>query len=99
MPLGQLSAAGRKPVLSPGDIERYHRDGFVVVPHVLSEAEVHRLRRVTDEFIENARQVTANTDIYDLEDTHSPTEPRVRRIKAPHLHHREYAALVRHQKI
>jgi ectoine hydroxylase-related dioxygenase (phytanoyl-CoA dioxygenase family) len=86
-------------VLSPGDIERYHRDGFIVVPNVLSEAEVQRLRRVTDEFVEKAREVTANTEIYDLEDTHSPTEPRVRRIKAPHLHHREYMALVRHPKI
>jgi ectoine hydroxylase-related dioxygenase (phytanoyl-CoA dioxygenase family) len=86
-------------VLSPGDIERYQRDGFIVVPDVLSEAEIGGLRRVTDEFVEKAREVAANTDVYDLEDTHSPTEPRVRRIKAPHLHHQEYAALVRHPKI
>src|SRR4051812_38103179 len=79
VPPGQLSAAGRKYVLSPGDIERYHRDGFIVAPDVLSEAEVERLRRVTGEFVERARQVAANTDVYDLEDTHSPTEPRVRR--------------------
>lgn len=86
-------------MLSKSDIGRYHRDGFIVVPDVLSTEEVERLRRVTDGFVEGARHVTANNDIYDLEDTHSPDEPRVRRIKAPHLHHPEYARLVRHPKI
>jgi ectoine hydroxylase-related dioxygenase (phytanoyl-CoA dioxygenase family) len=91
--------AGRKTVLSKSDIECYRRDGFIVVPDVLSADEVGRLRRVTDEFVEGARRITANNDIYDLEDTHSAAEPRVRRIKAPHLHHPEYARLVRHPRI
>ena len=43
--------------------------------------------------------VAANDEIYDLEDSHSPAEPRVRRIKTPHLHHPEYARAARHPKI
>ena len=81
------------------DIERYRRDGFVVVPDVLSPEEVERLRTVTEQFVQNTRAVTANDDVYDLEDTHSPAEPRVRRIKTPHLHHESYARLVRHPRI
>ena len=49
--------------------------------------------------MEGARAVGANDDIYDLEDSHSPAAPRVRRIKAPHLHHPEYARAARHAKI
>ena len=68
----------------------YERDGFIVVPDVFSPAEIAELCAVTDEFVRNAASVTANDDVYDLEDTHSAQEPRVRRLKAPHLIHPAY---------
>jgi phytanoyl-CoA hydroxylase len=77
----------------------YDEVGAIVVPDVLTPAEVEELRRVTDAFVERARQVAAHDAIYDLEDSHTPQQPRVRRIKAPHLHHPAYAALVRHPRI
>src|SRR6476646_8817777 len=86
-------------MLSRIQIEQYNEVGAIVVNDVLSRDEVQRLRRVTDEFVERARGVTAHTDIYDLEDSHTPDNPRVRRIKAAHLHHPEYARLARHPKI
>ena len=79
--------------------DEYDSVGAIVVPDVLSPAEVAELRAVTDGFVERARAITAHDAIYDLEDSHSPAQPRVRRIKAPHLHHAAYAALVRHPKI
>jgi hypothetical protein len=48
---------------------------------------------VSDRFVDDARSVAANDEIYDLEESHSPEEPRVRRIKTPHLHDRELAAI------
>jgi ectoine hydroxylase-related dioxygenase (phytanoyl-CoA dioxygenase family) len=86
-------------MLSPADLAAYRRDGLIVLSEILSPDEVDSLRRVTDEFVRNARTVAANDDIYDLEDSHSPAEPRVRRIKTPHLHHPEYARAARHPKI
>jgi phytanoyl-CoA hydroxylase len=86
-------------MLSQAALAAYRRDGFIVQHDVLDAAEVEALRRVTDEFVSNARAVAANDDIYDLEDSHSPAAPRVRRIKAPHLHHPEYARAARHPKI
>ena len=86
-------------MLSEDQLAAYRRDGFVVIPDVLGADEVDALRRVTDEFVEGARAVGANDNIYDLEDTHSPAEPRVRRIKTPHLHHAEYMKAARHPKI
>jgi phytanoyl-CoA hydroxylase len=70
-----------------------------VVQDVLSRSEVEELRRVTDEFVENARSRTSHDEVYDLEDSHSAAAPRVRRIKTPHLWHPAYAGMVRHPNI
>jgi phytanoyl-CoA hydroxylase len=86
-------------MLSPADFATYRRDGFIVLPDILTRDEVAALQSVTDEFVRNARTVVANDDIYDLEDSHSAADPRVRRIKTPHLHHPEYARAARHPKI
>ena len=86
-------------VASEQQVEAYRRDGFVVVENVLDAQEVAALRRVTDELVEASRGVGVHTEVYDLEPTHSAAEPRVRRIKQPHLQHPAYAAVVRHPRI
>ena len=86
-------------MLSPAELTAYRRDGSIVLPDILTREEIEALRRVTDRFVDDARTVTANNDTYDLEDSHSPAEPRVRRIKTPHLHDPEYARAARHPKI
>ncbi len=86
-------------MLTQAQIETYQQIGAVVVPDVLTPDEVRILGQVTDGFVERARGLTAHTDIYDLEDSHSAETPRVRRIKAAHLHDPAFAALSRHPKI
>ena len=86
-------------MLTDAQKREYDEVGAIVVPDVLGPEEVAALRRVTDAFVERARAVTTHDAIYDLEDTHSPQMPRVRRIKAPHLHDPVYAGLVRHPGI
>jgi phytanoyl-CoA hydroxylase len=86
-------------MLSQAQIDEYNEIGAIVVPNVLSAAEVAGLRRVTDAFVEKSRAVTKHDDIFDLEDTHTPSQPRVRRIKTAHLHDPLYAALVNHPGI
>ena len=66
-------------MLSQATLAAYRRDGFIVLRDVLDAAEVAALRQVTDELVRNSRTVAANDDVYDLEDSHSPAEPRVRR--------------------
>jgi ectoine hydroxylase-related dioxygenase (phytanoyl-CoA dioxygenase family) len=77
----------------------YRDDGFIVIPGVFSAAEIAELRAVTDEFVGQSAKVAANDDVYDLEDTHSAADPRVRRIKTPHLHHDAYARASRHPAV
>jgi ectoine hydroxylase-related dioxygenase (phytanoyl-CoA dioxygenase family) len=86
-------------MLTQAQIEQYNRVGAIVVPDILTPDEVARLRRVTDMFVEKSRAETTHTDIFDLEDTHTPAQPRVRRIKSPHQHDPAYAALVNHPRI
>jgi phytanoyl-CoA hydroxylase len=86
-------------MLSEAQLAAYRNDGFVVIPGVFLSGEIAELRAVTDEFVRNSVKVAANDEIYDLEDTHSSAEPRVRRIKAPHAHHPIYREASRHSAV
>src|SRR5258708_15704228 len=77
-------------MLTERQLAAYRNDGFIVIPDVFSLAEIAELRAVTDEFVVKSTKVAANDEIYDLEDTHSANDPRVRRIKTPHAHHEIY---------
>ena len=86
-------------MLSKAQIDEYNDVGAIVVPDVLTANEVRTLSDVTDGFVQRARGLTGHNEIYDLEDSHTAATPRVRRIKAAHLHDPAYAALARHPKI
>jgi ectoine hydroxylase-related dioxygenase (phytanoyl-CoA dioxygenase family) len=86
-------------MLTEAQRQAYNRDGYIVVPEVFSATEIDELRRVTDEFVAGSARVTANDSVYDLEDSHTPAEPRVRRLKAPHLIHPAYLAASRNAKV
>jgi phytanoyl-CoA hydroxylase len=86
-------------MLTRKQIEEYREVGAIVVPNVLGAAELVALRAVTDGYVEQARHVRAHDEVYDLEDSHSAAQPRVRRIKTPHLLDPAYGGLVRHQGI
>ena len=83
-------------MLTQTDIDRYNRDGFIVVPGVLSDREVAGLRDATDELVSKSRTVATHDDVYDLEPGHSAEKPKVRRIKTPDRWDARYAAMVRH---
>lgn len=86
-------------MLSQDQINEYNTIGAIVIPNVLTNEEVMRLRMVTDEFVSRAKGLVQHNDIYDLDITHKPDIPRVRRIKRPHKHHEEYNSCWRHPKI
>ena len=86
-------------MLDQKQIDFYHNQGYLGVPDVLSADEVEELRRTTDEFVANSRELSEHDDVYDLEPGHTADEPRVRRIKMPHLQHPSYDRAMRHPKI
>jgi len=86
-------------MLSTEQMERYRSDGYIVVENALSGQQLSHLRQVAARIVEGARGVTANDAVYDLEDSHKPDAPRVRRIKAPHKVDPLFMELVRSENI
>jgi len=73
--------------------------GYCLVEGVLDPDEVAALRRVTDRVVASAAGLAAEDAVFDLEDSHTPEAPRVRRIKKPHAVDPLYAAMARHPRI
>lgn len=65
-------------------VQFYRQNGYLVVENILSQAQLTALRDEVDALVAQAAEVTENNEVYDLEDTHSSQQPRVRRIKTPH---------------
>ena len=86
-------------MLGDAQIARYRKDGYVLVADLLPSDILDTLRAVTDDIVAGARGIDAHTDALDLEDSHRPEAPRVRRIKRPHLVHPFYRELAAHPAI
>ncbi len=86
-------------MLTEDDIRFYREEGYLVVPNVLDAEEVGHLATAVDEFVDRSRAVSAHTEMFDLEDTHSPEHPRLRRIKTPHLFDHRFASMVADRRI
>lgn len=86
-------------LLTDTQLGAYRKDGFLVVENVFDQATLDQLRKVVAEFIAQAAEVTDHTDVYDLEPTHTPEQPRVRRIKTPHKLHPLFMELVKNPKL
>jgi ectoine hydroxylase-related dioxygenase (phytanoyl-CoA dioxygenase family) len=85
--------------IGPDDVAFYRENGYLVVEDVLDAAQLKTLRAAVAQMLEGARGLTGNTDVYDLEDSHTPEAPRVRRLKQPHKNHPAFGALIRSEPI
>ena len=86
-------------MITRAQFDSYHELGYLVVPGVITQSEIISLRCATDAMVEDARAVTANDTLYDLEDDHSPRGPRVRRLKDPDRFNDAFRAMVGHRDI
>jgi ectoine hydroxylase-related dioxygenase (phytanoyl-CoA dioxygenase family) len=72
-------------MISKQQVDFYREQGYVLVENVIDKATLAAIHRVIAQVVEGARGKTRHDDVYDLEPTHTPDNPRVRRIKKPHL--------------
>ena len=86
-------------MLTKAQIEQYFTLGYLVVPGVLGTELLAAVRRMVNAIVADASKVTRHTHVYDLEDTHTPEKPRLRRIKTPHKHFPFFADLARSPRI
>lgn len=71
-------------VLSEDQIAFYNAQGYLVLEKRIPDDIVTAIRSEITRFEEEARGMTGPNDRLDLEDSHTPENPRVRRIKLPH---------------
>jgi len=86
-------------MISKQQVDRYHEEGAIVVEGVLDSQTCREMNAVLRDLIEKSRSVTTHNDIYDLEPGHSSAEPRVRRIKKPHLVHPLFDQVMRSPRL
>ncbi len=86
-------------VITEEQVRAYHEHGFVVVEDIFSTEDLALMRQTLDELIESARGLTDHTEILDLEPSHAPDAPKVRRIKSPFENHPVYRSMGKHPKL
>ncbi|MEM9584977.1 MAG: phytanoyl-CoA dioxygenase family protein [Pseudomonadota bacterium] len=64
----------------------YEENGYLVLPERIPPDILQSIRDEIAKYQEQARGLTQSTAELDLEDSHTPQDPRVRRIKLPHTH-------------
>ncbi|MEM8630878.1 MAG: phytanoyl-CoA dioxygenase family protein [Pseudomonadota bacterium] len=74
----------KREVLSEDDIAHYREHGYLVVENRIPESILADIYGEIARFEHEARGMTASNDRLDLEDSHTPEAPRLRRIKLPH---------------
>lgn len=86
-------------MLTQEQIDFYHAQGYISIENVISPEEIAELCQVTDEFVEQSRQVTENNGDFDLEPGHTPQAPRLRRLKHPETLHPAYERIFHDSRI
>lgn len=71
--------------LSLDQIALYQEQGYLVLENKIPAEWLARIHAEIARFEDEARGMTASNDRLDLEDSHRPDAPRLRRIKLPHL--------------
>ena len=71
-------------VLSAEQIEFYRDQGYLVVKNRIPDDIISDIRAEIARFEDEAREMTESNMRIDLEDSHTPENPRLRRIKLPH---------------
>ena len=74
----------------------YHENGYLLIPSLLPDDALQSLRLETDRIVAEAAGLTDHNAQYDLEDSHTAEEPRVRRLKSPSFHWPFFRELAQH---
>lgn len=86
-------------LLTGEEIAFYNEQGYVVVDNLLSRKDVKQLSDIVDELVAKAADMNEGDEYYDLEPSHTPDNPRVRRLKKPIFQHEAFDRLARSSTI
>lgn len=87
------------PGLSEGDLAFYRENGYLLIEDAVTPEDLAELQAVTRDFIDRSRLVSESNDVYDLDEGHSPSNPRLTRIKLPHKQHPVFDRVLRSDRM
>lgn len=85
--------------LTAAEVEFYRREGYLVLERRIPDDVMAAVREEIARLVAEARGLTASNERLDLEDSHRPDAPRVRRVKLPHTLSDVFAELMRSDHI
>ena len=83
--MAMVGTGSNMEALTQEQVDEFNKVGAIVVPDRLSSQDLSMIHSEIDRFMDEARELDKSNDRLDLEDSHSPQNPRVRRIKLPHM--------------
>ena len=86
-------------MLSAKDVQFYRDTGYLAVQEFFDRETIRELGRALDGLVAKAKGLTQNDDNYDLEDSHTPEEPRVRRVRKPIFMHYAFFKISRDPRL
>ena len=86
-------------MLEKHQIQDYNNNGFIVIEDLLSKNEIRQTCDIINQFIEKSRDIKESDNIFDLEDDHSRNNPRLTRVKQPHLINDHFFNLIKNSQI
>ena len=86
-------------MLTAKQVTAYQEQGFLVLENQVPNYLLKRIHEDLHRFHEQAANITESDQYIDLEDSHRPDRPRIRRIKLPHTQMQPCAELMRHDCI
>ena len=86
-------------MISDQNVAFYRETGYLVVENVYSDDEIQQMRGAVANLVSRAAGVTDHDDVYDLEPSHTPERPRVRRIKEPYNVDHLFRSMAEHPRL
>lgn len=85
--------------LTQNQIAFYEEHGYLILENRVPDAIMDEIRAEIARFRDLAAGMTASDDRIDLEDSHTPEDPRIRRVKLPHTQSEPVDRLMRSDHI
>ena len=86
-------------ILSKDEVNFYNDKGYLLVEDVITEDQHKEMLALVKDFFERSKNVKENDNIFDLEDGHCSTNPRLKRVKQPHQHSQFFWDIIKQSKI
>lgn len=94
-----MDAINPETIISDEQLAAYDDRGFVVIDGIFDADEVGEMRAALDELVAGAVGLSDHTSLLDLEPSHRPDAPRVRRVKEPFKNHPVFSKMARRPRL